>query len=223
MQTAALSTALFNNGQSCGACYEIKCVDDPQWCKPGQPSLVVTGTNHCPPNHNLPNDNGGWCNPPLEHFDIAKPVFLNIAEFKAGIVPITYRRYVILCFSFIILSSRYGVKIILVIVVVIIRVPCKKGGGIRFTITGNPYYNQVLVWNVGGAGDLKSVQVKGHRKLKWTSMSRSWGQKWITNAMLVGESLTFKVRASDGRFSTSWHVAPPTWQFGQTFEGKNFK
>ncbi|CAK9320116.1 unnamed protein product [Citrullus colocynthis] len=194
MQTAALSMALFNNGQSCGACFEIKCIDDPQRCKPGQPSLMVTGTNHCPPNYNLASDNGGWCNPPLEHFDIAKPVFLNIADFKAGIVPITYR-----------------------------RVPCKKQGGIRFTITGNPYFNQVLVWNVGGAGDVKSVQVKGHRKLKWTTMSRSWGQKWVTNAMMVGESLTFRVRTSDGKFSTSWHIAPTNWQFGQTFEGKNFK
>lgn len=103
------------------------------------------------------------------------------------------------------------------------RVPCKKQGGIRYTISGNPYYNEVLVWNVGGAGDVTSVQVKGDDKLKWTALKRIWGQKWVTDAMMVGESLTFRVRASDGRFSTSWHVAPKTWQFGQTFQGKNFK
>lgn len=103
-----------------------------------------------------------------------------------------------------------------------LRVPCNKKGGIRFTITGNPYFTQVLVWNVGGAGDVTSVQVKGDNKVKWTQMQRDWGQKWKTNTLLTGESLSFRVRASDGRTSTSWHVAPRNWQFGQTFEGKNF-
>ncbi|PON48999.1 Expansin [Parasponia andersonii] len=193
LETVALSEALFNQGQACGACYEIKCVDDPQWCKPGQPSLLVTATNHCPPNYYESSENGGWCNPPRHHFDIAKPVFSKIADYTAGIIPVSYR-----------------------------RVPCQKRGGIRFTITGNPYFNEVLVWNVGGAGDVVSLQVKGNKNLKWTPMKRMWGQRWVTDAMMVGESLTFRVRASDGRFSTAWHIAPKNWQFGQTFQGKNF-
>ncbi|KAE8706455.1 Expansin-A8 [Hibiscus syriacus] len=49
--TAALSTALFNNGLCCGSCYEMS-------------------------------------NPPLRHFDMAEPTFLQIARYRAGIVPI---------------------------------------------------------------------------------------------------------------------------------------
>ena len=100
---------------------------------------------------------------------------------------------------------------------------CKRQGGIRFSISGNPYFYLVSVWNVGGAGDVVGVQVKGSKKVKWTNMKRNWGQKWETNAMLLGESLTFRVRTSDRRSSTSWHVLPQNWQFGVTYEGKNFK
>ncbi|EMS52744.1 Expansin-A32 [Triticum urartu] len=194
LQTAAVSTAMFNAGETCGACYEVRCTDSPEWCKAGTAPLTVTATNLCPPNYQLPGDDGGWSTPPREHLDLTMPAFLQIAEEKAGIVPILYR-----------------------------RVPCMRLGGIRYTITGNKYFNMVAVTNVGGAGDVAALKVKGNKRVKWTLLQRNWGQVWQTSEDLTGESLTFRVMTGDHRKHTSWHVLPRDWQFGVTYQApKNF-
>ncbi|XP_043724025.1 expansin-A23-like [Telopea speciosissima] len=192
LETTALSTALFNNGLTCGACYEIQCdKSSSKWCIDGS-SVHVTATNFCPPNYNKPN--GNWCNPPSKHFDLSMPMFVKIAQYQAGIVPVLYQ-----------------------------RVPCVKTGGIKFEISakGNPNWILVLVYNVGGAGDVTNVKIKG-TNTDWIQMSRNWGQNWQTGTELVGQTLSFQVTISDGKMVQSDNVAPSGWQFGETFEGKQF-
>ncbi|KAB2085284.1 hypothetical protein ERO13_A05G371800v2 [Gossypium hirsutum] len=189
LQTTALSTALFNNGLTCGACFEIKCFNDPQWCYPKAGSIIVTATNFCPPNYSKPD--GNWCNPPLKHFDLSKPMFTKLAYYKAGIIPVNYR-----------------------------RVLCYKKGGVQFQIKGNPYLTLVLLYNVGGVGDVKDVKIKGSSTGSWLQMSRNWGVNWQTGTKLVGQGLSFQVTTSEGKMIVFDNVVPANWQFNQVFDGK---
>ncbi|CAN6876403.1 hypothetical protein Bca4012_078856 [Brassica carinata] len=186
LETAALSTALFNNGKTCGACFELVCANS-RWCKPNAGSITVTATNFCPPNYSPPL-NTRWCNPPNKHFDLSMKMFISIAEYSGGIVPVKFR-----------------------------RVKCQTRGGVRFEIKGNPYFIMVLVYNVGGAGDVTSVAIRGNNS-PWIPMQRNWGQNWNTGVRLVGQRLSFLVQTSDGMSMTFVDVASENWGFGQTFE-----
>ncbi|XP_028791179.1 expansin-A23-like [Neltuma alba] len=188
LETAALSTALFNNGLTCGACFELECVNDPQWCIPGAGTIKITATNFCPPNHTPPDVNH-WCNPPQQHFDLSMTMFTRLAPYKAGIIPVRYR-----------------------------RVACAKFGGVKFEVKGNPYWITTLFFNVANAGDITDAKIRGGKGGGgWIQMSRNWGQVWQTGTNLMGQSLSFKVTTSDGKMLEFDNVVPSNWQFGQTF------
>ncbi|CAA6655820.1 unnamed protein product [Spirodela intermedia] len=46
--TLGLSEVLFEKGQICGACFEVRCVEELRYCIPGT-SIKLTVTNFCPP------------------------------------------------------------------------------------------------------------------------------------------------------------------------------
>nr|ACR38895.1 expansin [Apopellia endiviifolia (species B)]ACR38904.1 expansin [Apopellia endiviifolia (species B)] len=183
--TAALSAPLFQDGRSCGACYQIMCSGDSACYRN---SIVVTATNLCPQ-----GSYGGWCDYPKAHFDLSQPAFSQIAAPVAGHVTLMYQ-----------------------------RVTCSRNGGIKFNIQGHTYFMQVLVYNVGGMGDVHQVAIKGSRSNYWIYLMRGWGQNWSTGAVLDGQALSIAVTTSDGRTVTSNYVAGQYWQYGQTFQGAQF-
>lgn len=188
--SAGLSSILFNRGSTCGACFEVRCIDHVLWCLTGSPSVVVTAADFCAPNYGLSSDYGGWCNFPREHFEMSEAAFAEIAKTKADIVPVQYR-----------------------------RVPCDRDGGMKFKLTGNANFYQVLITNVNSDGEVVAVKIKGSRT-GWIPMARNWGQNWESSVNLKGQPLSFEVTTSNGRTVASYNVAPGNWQFGQTFEGK---
>uniref|UniRef100_A0ACD5YSU4 Uncharacterized protein n=1 Tax=Avena sativa TaxID=4498 RepID=A0ACD5YSU4_AVESA len=189
-RSTALSTVLFNDGAACGQCYKLVCdrKTDKTWCKPGV-SVIVTATNFCPPNWDLPSDNGGWCNPPRPHFDMAQPAWEKIGVYKGGIIPVIYQ-----------------------------RVPCAKKGGVRFTVNGHDYFQLVLPTNVAAAGSVRAMDVsKSGGGGGWMAMARNWGANWHSLAYLNGQALSFRLTITDGQTIVFPNVVRSGWRFGQTF------
>ncbi|KAB1217150.1 Expansin-A7 [Morella rubra] len=187
IETAALSTTLFNNGYSCGTCYQIKCYQS-KWCYKGLPFITVTATNLCPPNWSQDSNDGGWCNPPRSHFDLSKPAFMQIAQWQAGIVPVFYR-----------------------------RVACIRKGGLRFYFQGNGYWLLVYVMNVGGGGDISGMWVKGSgtgwilMSHNWGASYQAFAT--LGGQALSFRITSYTTRQT----ITAWNVAPSNWNVGWTY------
>ncbi|GJY92456.1 expansin-A7-like protein [Tanacetum coccineum] len=155
---------------------------------------TITATNLCPPNWAQDSNNGGWCNPPRTHFDMAKPAFMKIAQWKAGIVLVMYQRACVM-------APRV--------------VPCNgiRKGGIRFSFQGNGYWILVYVMNVVGAGNIHDMAVKG-TKTRWISMSHNWGASYQAFATLKGQALSFRLTSYTTKQGTSQTTGTLVYMFG---------
>ncbi|TVU48340.1 hypothetical protein EJB05_07974, partial [Eragrostis curvula] len=185
--TAALSSVMYNDGAACGQCYMIMCNSEmSKACKPGA-AVTVTATNLCPPNWARPSDNGGWCNPPRVHFDMAQPAYERIGTYNSGIIPVLFQ-----------------------------QVKCWREGGLRFKMGGSNNFQLVVIMNVGGSGSLRAVSVKG-TNTGWIPMNRNWGANWHCNSGLVGQELSFAVTSTGGQTLYIYNVVPSWWRFGMIF------
>ncbi|KAL3697603.1 hypothetical protein R1sor_011679 [Riccia sorocarpa] len=184
-QTAALSGALWNKGLSCGACFEIKCkISSSSYAK--QWCIASNPSIFVTATNLCPQGSfGGWCDSPKAHFDLAYAAFTRLANQAAGYAPVQYR-----------------------------RTPCKKKGGVKFQMNGNPYWDLVLIYNVAGAGNVAKAWIKGSGS--FYPMSQNWGMNWSAYAALRGQALSFKLVLGNGRTATYYNVCPKYWQIGQT-------
>ncbi|KAL3821184.1 hypothetical protein ACJIZ3_007089 [Penstemon smallii] len=138
------------------------------------------------------NNHGGWCDLPRHHFDMSMPAFFRIArQGNEGIVPVLYR-----------------------------RVACRRRGGVRFTLSGHPYFNMIMMTNVGGSGDIKRAWIRASRTRTWTPMQRNWGANWQSSLNLRGQTLSFRLTLVDGKTREFLNVVPSSWSFGQTFASR---
>lgn len=93
-----------------------------------------------------------------------------------------------------------------------------RKGGIRFQFEGNGYWLLVYVMNIGGAGDIGAMWVKGS-KTNWISMSHNWGASYQAFSMLRGQALSFKITSLATRQTiVAYNVAPSYWNAGLTYQ-----
>ncbi|KAL8484462.1 hypothetical protein ACS0TY_026953 [Phlomoides rotata] len=131
------------------------------------------------------NNQGGWCDPPRHHFDMSTPAFFRIArQGNEGVVPVLYR-----------------------------RVACRRRGGVRFLLKGQPNFNIIMISNVGGGGDIKTAWIRGSRSRTWSAMHRNWGANWQSNYDLRSQTLSFRITLVNGRTLTFLNVVPSSWNF----------
>uniref|UniRef100_A0A7N0ZVC9 Expansin n=1 Tax=Kalanchoe fedtschenkoi TaxID=63787 RepID=A0A7N0ZVC9_KALFE len=193
--TVAVSAAMYENGKTCGACFEIRC-NGSSACLPK--TIQVTAAKSCAASYF--NGTRNWCQEPRKHFELPTSIFSSISNDEGAVVPVQFR-----------------------------RVTCDRQGGMRFRLLGSGETVGVMVYNVGGTGEVVDVKMKGDSSAAaasgWVEMINGDDQRWVTAdrmSSLSGQSLSFRVTSSNGTVIECMNVAPKDWKFGESYEGDQF-
>lgn len=94
------------------------------------------------------------------------------------------------------------------------RVPCNYKGGVQFLVlTGDSYFLQVLIQNVGGPGALKGVAVRASGSTAWRAMTRNHGSVWdVSNYNIKNRYLSFLLVGYNGQKLILNNVLPPAFK-----------
>ncbi|XP_024380581.1 expansin-A11 [Physcomitrium patens] len=194
--TAALSTPLFNGGAACGACYQLQCA----------------------PVHETPKNllQRNWC------WKVGRRITITATNLcppgsEGGWCDPPQHHFDLPMPAFTALAKREGG----VVPIYYRRVRCAKQGGIRFTMGGNPWFLMILIHNVAGAGDVVAVKIKCPTS-DWCDMYRNWGAFWTVQKKMEGP-LSFQITTGDRRKVTTHNAVGHGWQFGQTWEGAQYR
>ncbi|KAL9682443.1 hypothetical protein QQ045_014241 [Rhodiola kirilowii] len=88
-KTVAVSTSIYADGKTCGACFEIKIkCSCSSTCLPQ--TVQVTVALACAPSYF--NGTRNWCQRPRKHFELPTSIFSHISNDEGAVVPVQFRR-----------------------------------------------------------------------------------------------------------------------------------
>nr|CAB3487735.1 unnamed protein product [Digitaria exilis] len=194
-RVGSVSPVLFKDGEGCGACYKVKCLDR-GICSRRAVTVIVT--DECP--------GGGLCGFGHTHFDLSGAAFSRMAVAGAGgrlrdrgQLSVVYRRT----------ACKYGGKNI----------------AFRVNEGSTNFWLSLIVEFEDGEGDIGSMQIKQANSVEWLDMKHVWGATWcLVRGPLVGPFSVRVTTLSTKKTLTARDVIPRNWMPKATYTSRlNFE
>ncbi|KAF8704032.1 hypothetical protein HU200_031517 [Digitaria exilis] len=194
-RVGSVSPVLFKDGEGCGACYKVKCLDR-GICSRRAVTVIVT--DECP--------GGGLCGFGHTHFDLSGAAFSRMAVAGAGgrlrdrgQLSVVYRRT----------ACKYGGKNI----------------AFRVNEGSTNFWLSLIVEFEDGEGDIGSMQIKQANSVEWLDMKHVWGATWcLVRGPLVGAFSVRVTTLSTKKTLTARDVIPKNWMPKATYTSRlNFE
>ncbi|KAJ6763826.1 EXPANSIN-LIKE PROTEIN B1 [Salix purpurea] len=190
-RVGAVSPALFKNGEGCGACYKVRCLDK-SICSERAVTIIVTDESPA----------GGCCSNGNTHFDLSGAAFGHMAISgengqlrNRGEIPIIYRRT----------PCKYPGKNI----------------AFHINEGSTDHWLSILVEFEDGDGDVGSMHIREAGGTEWLEMNHLWGANWFVSRGPLKGPFSVKLTAlSSGRTLSARDVIPRNWAPKATYTSR---